>query len=221
VGSLPLTVICVFWKGKFRNRPYKAEWVRRLKNMVERHAPEHRFVCLSNSEVDGVETIPLKDDLPGWWSKIELFRSDLPIDGRCLYLDLDCLVVGDLNEIVEHPSNLAFCPPSYMMANGQPAGSRDHKKVIDRFNSSVIVWNTGEGCEIYDRFKSHQMDRFRGDQDWGGYCKPNADRLPAEWFGKLRDHTDGPKPDHKVILSMPWKCEEAAKRFEWVNKVWV
>ena len=79
------TVACVLNVGEFRGRTYSPEWVRKLKRMVERTTKGVRFVCLSNVPVEGVETIPLRDNLPGWWAKIELFRPGL-FTGRTLYL---------------------------------------------------------------------------------------------------------------------------------------
>jgi hypothetical protein len=52
------------------------------------------LVCLSDVEVEGVETIPLKYNWPKWWSKLELFSD--AIDGDLLYIDLDTVVLGDL-----------------------------------------------------------------------------------------------------------------------------
>jgi len=64
-----LTVICIYWKGKFRGRQYSADWVIRLQNMVSNTlSVDHRFICLTNDNVDGVECIQLKHDWPGWWS---------------------------------------------------------------------------------------------------------------------------------------------------------
>lgn len=50
------------------------------------------LVALSDVPVDGVQTIPLAHDWPGWWSKLELFRPDIP--GDLFYLDLDTTVVN-------------------------------------------------------------------------------------------------------------------------------
>ncbi|HSH43856.1 MAG TPA: hypothetical protein VK973_17170 [Arenicellales bacterium] len=54
---------------------------------------------MSDVVVPGVETIPLKYDWPGWWSKLELFRPD--IDGDLLYLDLDTVVLSDVASLIE------------------------------------------------------------------------------------------------------------------------
>lgn len=55
------------------------------------------LVCISDVDVPGVPTIPLRHSWPGWWSKMELF-SDI-LDGDLLYLDLDTVVIGDLAEL--------------------------------------------------------------------------------------------------------------------------
>lgn len=54
------------------------------------------LVCLTDTDVPGVKTLPLYYSWPGWWSKMELFRPD--IRGDLLYLDLDTVVMGDLSE---------------------------------------------------------------------------------------------------------------------------
>lgn len=197
-----VTVACVYWKGKFRDRPYTAEWVRRLRNMVG----AKRFVCLTNSTVEGVETLPLKRDWPGWWSKIELFDPE-NFTGRVLYLDLDTLIVGDLKEIAEFPQPIAFMPPS--QASKGPA----------RYQTSCMVWDAPHGREIFETFEPSVMRRFRGDQDWIGDIM-DAETMPPGWFNKLSQCKGGPTGEEKVVLSMPWKNREAANKFPWVAELW-
>jgi len=70
--------------------------VQALQRQVAKHAPFATFDCLS--DVPEVSTIQLKMGWPGWWSKLELFRPD--INGDFLYMDLDTVLVGDLNDIL-------------------------------------------------------------------------------------------------------------------------
>ncbi|TIU11448.1 MAG: hypothetical protein E5W40_11410, partial [Mesorhizobium sp.] len=51
----------------------------------------------------GVEVIPLRYRWPLWWSKMELFRSELPDDW--LFFDLDTSIIGSLADMaaVEGP----------------------------------------------------------------------------------------------------------------------
>lgn len=217
VASEGLTVCAVLWVGDFRQRRYGPQWVVRLRNMVARHLPiPHRFVCLTNAEVPGVETLPLPDDLPGWWAKVALHKPGL-LSGRCLYLDLDTIPVSDLSDIVTFPAPLAFMPPSFTFGGGAPAGGRG---VIDRYQTSCMVWDAGEGDAIWTAFTPEVMHSLRGDQDWCGYVEPKRPTMPPGWFRKLRHCTSGPPDGVKVVLSMPWKNDEASGKFDWVRDAW-
>lgn len=45
----------------------------------------------------------LRHDLPGWWSKMELFSPEVRKDwGDTLYLDLDTAITGDLTPIIDY-----------------------------------------------------------------------------------------------------------------------
>lgn len=212
-----VNVFCVYWEGSFRRRPYSPVWVHRLRDMVARNlAVDHAFYCLSNVQIKGIDVIPLKHNWPGWWSKVELFRSDLPL-GRNIYFDLDVLLCGSVEEIVKYPSPIAFHPPGYIVHGKAPSGGFG---VVDKYNSSVIVWDTGEGCEFYDLFEEHHMSTFRGDQDWFSWCLPHFPTLPVQWFDRLKYCRAGPKPGVKVILSMPDKNEVASIKHQWVREIW-
>lgn len=57
-----MTVACVLKSGGV----YDGEWVRRLRGQVNWHLKaEHDFACLTDVDVDGVDTEPLGLDLPG------------------------------------------------------------------------------------------------------------------------------------------------------------
>lgn len=213
-----LTVACVYWEGSFRNRPYTREWPAKLKRMVSLRLRPHRFVCMSNVDVPGVETLPLVHNWPGWWSKIELFRPGNGLDGRVLYLDLDTLIVDEINSIADFDSPFALMPSYHRITGGKAAGGPG---IVDRYQSSCMVFDAGAGEAIYNRFAFDvASEMFRGDQDWIGHIAPDLDTLPGKWFRKLRDCTDGPRKDVRVVLSMPWKNDTAAKQFEWVRDIW-
>ena len=98
-----ITVLCVLRTGGI----YDAGWVRKLRDGVARNLTvPHRFVCLSDTEVP-CERIPLEHDWPGWWAKIELFRPGV-ITGPTLYLDLDTVITGSLDELVNLPDSFAM-----------------------------------------------------------------------------------------------------------------
>jgi hypothetical protein len=88
-----ISVFCVLRSGG----EYKADHVLRLRTQVVKHLPDADFRCLSDIKVEGVRTLPLIYDWPGWWSKMELFRPD--VSGDILFMDLDTSIVGSLVDI--------------------------------------------------------------------------------------------------------------------------
>lgn len=149
----PFTVVCVLKSGRI----YNEEWVYRLRHGVERYAGRKvRFVCLSDVEIPGVETIKLIQEWPKYWSKIELFRKDL-FDGPVLYIDLDSIVVGDVSRIMSVRHNFTM---THEWAKGSDS---------DAFQSSVMAWD-GDYSFIYKMFKNdpkHYIKAFNS----AGYKK--------------------------------------------------
>jgi hypothetical protein len=220
-------VICVYWRGDFRARPYSDEWVRRLKAMVQRNLPApHSFFCLSNVDrIEGAATIPLEKGWPGWWSKMELFSPrNLRLADRFLYIDLDALIVGDLEPFFQVPSTFSLLP--YIEGARAKSIKPDGRGFIRCYNSSVMVYNQDDIRlhKIYRAFKKGDgrwMKRFRGDQDFIASVVQDANTLPRSWVSKLKNCKDGDLgEDTKIVLSMPWKCEQAAEMFDWVREIW-
>jgi alpha-N-acetylglucosamine transferase len=219
-----LTVASVYWKGSFRGREkiYSEEWVEKLQNMVARNLNrEYRFVCLSNVDVP-CERIPLEHDWPGWWSKIELFRPGL-FEDRVLYLDLDLVIIDSLDPIVDFPADFALMPtPSEI----RKFVNREGKWVVDRYNTSVMVFNAGVGDCLYNDFGEFAMQKLRGDQDYIGDRLPNLGTFPQGWVQKLKYLQNGkPLPETKVVLCMmggkaPKKNTDVAKKFSWIKEAW-
>jgi hypothetical protein len=78
---------------------YKPELVQALDRQLQKYAPLYRHVCLSDVDVPGVDCEPLWHGYHGWWSKLELFRPD--IKGDILFMDLDTVLVGPLDDILK------------------------------------------------------------------------------------------------------------------------
>lgn len=91
-----LTVACVYVPGN----GFTDDYVYRLRDGVEQfcEAP-HRFVCLTNRLLAGIETVSLIRKRTGWWNKLELFRKNL-FPGQVAYLDLDTMIVDDVTDIL-------------------------------------------------------------------------------------------------------------------------
>lgn len=63
--------------------------------------PFRTILCLTDLPLhgDSVKTVPMQHRWPGWWSKMELCRPGL-WTGDMVYLDLDTVLIGDLDDIV-------------------------------------------------------------------------------------------------------------------------
>lgn len=84
-------------------RPEHVQW-------LARQVPG--LVCLSDVPVDGVPTIPLVYDWPGWWSKIEMCGPSL--NGDVLMMDLDTVVLSLPDMPTETTVLRDFTEPSVM-----------------------------------------------------------------------------------------------------------
>jgi len=157
----------VLKSGEFKpraDRPYKVrygpehvQWLQA--QFQEKASMMGRFVCLSDIDVPGVETIPLQDDLPGWWSKMELFR----VFRRVAYVDLDTVIIGD-------PSRYLFQNEKrFMVSTGI------HILRYGAINTSLMAWD-GDYRWVYDRFMQDPrkvMESYVTQCHWGdqGFLK--------------------------------------------------
>lgn len=67
---------------------------------LKRQLPDnYEFVCFSDKKIKGINVIPLTENWPGWWSKIELFNPSQCSDD-IFFLDLDTVVVGDITDLL-------------------------------------------------------------------------------------------------------------------------
>lgn len=217
------TVCCVFVRGHV---PYTAEYVVRLAAMVKRWMDRpYRFVCLTDRpvllKVRGIETVYVEPwaGLFAWWTKLHLFRPDIGLQGRVLYLDLDTLVVNPLAPILDYPAPFALLPHEGRFEGKGP------RKVVKRFNSSVMVWDNGLLEFVWSNFSPGVSEHLWGDQDWIGeafrHVLDFSATMPAEWFPRLSAIRGGPIPEQaKVILAKTPKNAEAARRWAWVRDVW-
>lgn len=97
-----------------REGPFFAKYVRILREKVTAHlCLPHRFVCLSDVAVP-CDHIPLRSVWPGAWAKLELFRHGL-FDGPVLYLDLDTVVLGELDELARVALDGEFAAATHRM----------------------------------------------------------------------------------------------------------
>jgi hypothetical protein len=156
-NDLPV-VVCVLKSGTWRPRPdysvsygpAHVQWLR--DQFLARVTQPHRFVCMTDLQIPGVETRPLTDDLPGWWSKLEIFREFR----SAAYVDLDTVIVGDVSRYLFEKHRFTVSAGIHVLRNGA-------------INSSLMCWD-GDYRWIYEEFiarKDEVMAEYTNGDRWG------------------------------------------------------
>lgn len=98
---------------------YDQRWVLALQRGVREHlSGEYDFACLTDLHdlnILGVTTVPMKNRWPGWWAKVEMFSPENAFAGPVLYMDLDTLPVGSLDDLLAHRGPLATLSDFYQL----------------------------------------------------------------------------------------------------------
>ena len=129
-----VTVACVFWGDKF-----SSDYVYNLKRAVERNTTiEHKFVCLSDRPLKGIDTILLKPGLNGWWNKMQLFDGRLT--DRVVYLDLDTLIVDNIDWLLTYEGSFAGIEDLGSVNEHQPHLKGKLQSGLLAFSSSAMSW---------------------------------------------------------------------------------
>lgn len=121
---------------------YLDAWLRN----VDRYVPKpHQILVMTDSErllaiqVDGfIEYVPIGSivDAPGFWAKLEMFRY--APGGKCLYLDLDNVIAGPLDQLC------ALEPDPLIML--------DDRRVPKLPNGSAILFDAERCRDIWEQY---------------------------------------------------------------------
>ena len=155
---------------------YSPEYVVRLLRAVNRHLSESfSFECITETEY------------PGWWGKVELFKRQ----GRFLWLDLDVVITGSLDDLVQgsQPEGSIRCAKNWAQSG------------YGGCQSSVMFWESAP--QIYDLFNpkdihwppSNANGALWGDQEWLTVLR-DSDRLNVDYF------------EPELIKSYKYHCRE-------------
>ena len=149
MGEMDLTVYCVYWGTK-----YNKAYVYALKEMVNQNLTiPHNFICITDQEFHDIDTLKPLVHYHGWWQKLGLFAPGITT-GPSLYLDLDIIITGNINYLVNYTKYKIAAP-----ANWAQSG---HGGI----QSSVMAWS-GNWYEPFWRF-DYEKDskRLWGDQEF-------------------------------------------------------
>ena len=183
---------------------YEARHVRWLAKQVP------GLVCLSDTRVQGVLTVPLRYDWPKWWPKMELFSD--AIDGDLLHIDLDTVVLGSLDAFdVRRTTMLSDFYRPHLLASGLMYIKQEDKAAI----WAAFLSDPKGHMKRHDRFP------LIGDQGFlNGRIKAARwqDVLPGQVASyKVHCH-NGPPPTAKVVCfhgqPRPWGV-----RHNWIPRL--
>lgn len=183
-----IQIVCWKWaqRGPQWNRvPYTADHVNRLASMVSRHLTiPHEVVCITDDRqgIDSsIRIVPLWDDLREFgmcWARLKVFTPEMAdiIGPRFVSIDLDCVVVGSLDPLLDITDDFkawknvgrgaTYCGSMFLM----DAGSRS--QVWNDFDPDELVFkrefrrlkNRGHR---YIHPKAHESGMVNGsDQAW-------------------------------------------------------
>jgi hypothetical protein len=202
--------------------------------MVERNLTvPHRFVCVTDDDVDGVETVKLD------WSKhvpgtvfIRLMQhrpdyADIIGGDRVMNLDLDMVIVGNMDHIANRTE------PSVWFHNpGFPQRGRAF------YQSSFQLFSTGVHPELYEEFDPVETPKWVNWRFGGAEQAWISEMLP--WDLPFVDHRDGvygagrigdynsdkisELPDNACLITFPGNRmvdqPEVAAKFPWIKSAY-
>ena len=186
-----LTVWCVFWGDK-----YSSDYVYILKRMVEMNLSyPHEFICITDNPLPMINCILPECDYHGWWQKLQLFMPGMAT-GPSLYLDLDVVITGSLDGLVEQYAGCELAMPANWAMSGHGG-----------CQSSVMLWR-GDTChDIWEAFDYEaDSNRLWGDQEFitEQLGDPGAGRItritPSQVVSYKYHCRTGQPMDAKVIV---------------------
>jgi len=201
---------------------YKHDYVHILRNMVRRNLSiEHRFVCISDRHIDGIDTIGPPTNLQGWWQKLSLFKAGVAGETN-LYLDLDVVVTGSLDELVARYSDKPLATPWNWARSGHGG-----------CQSSVMLWGGKDAYTIYDEFP-HEIAHWPpinkppilwGDQEFITTRRHNGfpvTQIDADLVKSYKYHAKpmGRVPDNCRVVVFHGKPDPHECSEQWIKDAW-
>lgn len=220
-----LTVLTWLWGSK-----YSPAYAQRLRNGVARHLKQpHRFLCVTDQEIEGVETAPIKDpgltQHKGCIVRLRLFdevwQRDIGINrgDRALVVDLDAIVTGSLDTLVDTEAPFSIL---------QGVNSSTHPCA---FNGSIWMLRGGYRPDVWDDFTLAKLDRiprleFADDQGWMHHMMPDAAAYTdadGVWaFQKGQWRTGDNLPAGARFVAFPGRRDPSQfAHLKWVREHWV
>lgn len=220
-----VNVVCVYWGNK-----YSTDYVSKLYNMVKRNLSiPFRFICytegssLNFSSDYEIRKLPFTH-YKGWWNKLSLFSPEAKLEGNCLYLDLDVVILNNIDDMALFGESDTF------------GVINDFYPKSKMFNSSVMKFNNITAKHIWTSFINDKTNMLKnhGDQEVithfikpTSYCKvmPDDWTFSYKWYDRADPRleksrwTFEQKPNAKICVfhGLPNPHESTQ---EWVKTNW-
>ena len=176
---------------------YDADYVNKLLRASKRNLKgDFRFVCFTDdaSDIDpAIETFPIPDiDIPErqigtGWRKLCLFRDDLPLEGLCLFFDLDIVITGPLDDYFTYKTdNIAI------IHNWVHWRKSIFEKRPEIGNSSVFRWRANKHAHVVEQYLSEKdwaLNTFSPPQSYLSHCiREHMIYWPEGWVKSFKRH---------------------------------
>lgn len=191
--NLPVNIICMKWGTK-----YGAEYVNTLFNMVSRNITlPFQLTCFTD-DASGINPQIRVCDLPALdlpsgtpergWNKLTILQQNLAgIRGEVLFLDLDVVIVGNIDELFSYPAEFAIIRDAKL-----------RRRMIG--NSSVFRFKAGAHEPILHKFRrefSIIQQQYRNEQAYLSAEVHQQNQLsfwPDAWCPSFKYHCMKPWP---------------------------
>jgi len=187
----PYVVMCMKWGSL-----YSADYV----NVLFRATRDHlkvpfRFVCLTDDDSgfdQEIEAYPIPsmglaagNFAFGGWPKLSVFKPGLcGLEGRCLFIDLDSIICGDLQPMLETAGGLRVI--------------REWPRFADLFrkrqvNGATGVFTFGFGAQdhLFETFRQRPLEftrEFRSEQRFVTAYAEDMQFWPDDWVISFKRH---------------------------------
>lgn len=223
-----ITIACVYWGTKFSEK-----YVYNLKSMVERNTTvPHRFVCLSDRGLSGIQTSYLKPGYTGWWNKLQLFDIERDLGDRIAYLDLDTIITGNIDWFLNYNGNFMGIEDLGATNSWQP-----HLK--GKLQTGIMAFNRKAVAPVWEEFKlwgNFHQQNYRGDGEYLSDLIKKRDLAQYLYPGQVKSykyHVYPDKIDNASIICFHGRpnIEEAIKETtftkmatyrpqKWIGEYW-
>jgi len=140
-------------------------------------------------EIEGVETIPLTDSLPGWWAKIELFKPG-QFAGPVLFLDLDTMACGSIDPLAGPWEGLVMLRDSPSFPHVYGSGLMWFDPTVNPVLEKIYTEFMADPAAAMEEYSGKNGAEMNGDQGiiyqtmrrHGLPVSKWQDLLPPQWF---------------------------------------